>query len=154
MSGVDRTHQKPHDTSIQLSSSDAVVAVLVGGVAVDGVLKTEEARRLQDALSSTRWLLGTGVDRPADLTKRALDLIGEHGLAAVLDACGKAIPAELRATTFALATDLVLVDGRLSGRESGFIDRVQRALQIDNDLARRIVEVLVIKNRVSGPPDV
>lgn len=52
------------------------------------------------------------------------------------------------------AVDLVLADGRLGSREDTFIDQLQTALQIEGDLARKILDVLLIKNRVSGRPDV
>jgi hypothetical protein len=77
----------------------------------------------------------------------------DRGLPAVLDACAQAIPAELRATAFALAIDLMLADGRLGSRESTLIDQLQRALQIEGALARKIVDVLLIKNRAGGRPD-
>ncbi|MBI2829207.1 MAG: tellurite resistance TerB family protein [Acidobacteria bacterium] len=141
-----------HDVPLTLSRSEAVVTILVGCTAVDGVLRAEEAGRLNDVLSSTRWVFGTGVEA-AGVTKRALRLITEHGLPAVLRACVKAIPSDLHATTFALATDLILADGRLGDRENAFIDRLQSTLQIDGDLARKIVDVLLIKNRASGRPD-
>ena len=142
-----------HDASTPLSLSEAVVTVLVGCVAVDGVLKAEEASRLSEALSSTRWVLGTGAVATADVTKRAINLLTERGLPAVLGACAKAIPATLHATTFALAMDLVLADGRLGDRENTVVDQLQGALQIDEHLARKIIEVLLIKNRASGRPD-
>lgn len=152
MSASDRTvHQDP---TLRLSRSDAVVAVLVGCAAVDGVLRAEEAGRLNEVLTSSRWILESGVEATAGATTRALNLITDHGLPAVLTACGEAIPAELRATTFALAIDLTLADGRLGSRENALIDQLQRALRIDADLARKIIEVLLIKNRASGRPDV
>jgi hypothetical protein len=142
-----------HDPPLILSHSEAVVAVLVGCVAVDGVLRAEEAGRLNDVLSSTRWVFGTGVEAAAGVTRRALHLMTDHGLPAVLGACAKAIPAEWHATTFALAMDLVLADGRLGDRENALVDTLQSALRIDGDLARKIVDVLLIKNRASGRPD-
>jgi tellurite resistance protein len=151
MSSSDHTvHQ---DTKLKLSRLDAVVAVLVGCAAVDGVLKAEEAGRLNEVLTSSRWVLESGVEATAGVTTRALNLITDHGLPAVLTACAEAIPAELRATTFALAMDLALADGRLGSRENTLIDQLQRALRIDDDLARKIIEVLLIKNRASGRPD-
>jgi hypothetical protein len=53
----------------------------------------------------------------------------------------------LRATTFALATDLALADGRIGDKEKAFIDELQTVLQIDEATAVKIVEVLLIKNR-------
>ena len=129
------------------------MAVLVGCAAADGVLGTEETSRLNELLTSSRWGLGLGVEATAGATMRALNLITDRGLPAVLDACAQAIPAELRATAFALAIDLMLADGRLGSRESTLIDQLQRAFQIDGALARKIVDVLLIKNRAGGRPD-
>lgn len=152
MSSSDHTVRQ--DTKLKLSRSDAVVAVLVGCAAVDGVLRAEEAGRLNEVLTSSRWILESGVEATAGVTTRALNLITDHSLPAVLTACAEAIPAELRATTFALAMDLALADGRLGSRENTLIDQLQRALRIDDDLARKIIEVLLIKNRASGRPDI
>jgi hypothetical protein len=63
------------------------------------------------------------------------------------------IAPDLRAPTFALAVDVVLADGRLDGQENSFIDQLQTALQIEGDLVRQILDVLLIKNRASGRPD-
>jgi tellurite resistance protein len=142
-----------HDPTLKVSRSDAVVAVLVGCAAVDGVLRAEEAGRLNEVLTSSRWILESSIEATAGATTRTLNLIADHGLPAVLTACAEAIPAELRATTFALAIDLTLADGRLGSRENTLIDQLQQALRIEDDLARKIIEVLLIKNRASGRPD-
>jgi len=141
-------------TALTLSQSEAIVTVLVGAVTVDGVLRAEEARRLNDVLATSRWMLGIGTGAAARAAKQGLDLIASHGLPAVLNASTDAIPPDLRATTFALAVDLVLADGRLGTRENTFIDDLQTALQIEGELARKILDVLLIKNRTSGRPEV
>ena len=41
----------------------------------------------------------------------------------------------------------------LSHSENALVDTLQSALRIDGDLARKIVDVLLIKNRASGRPD-
>ncbi|HEY7386775.1 MAG TPA: hypothetical protein VH743_24195, partial [Beijerinckiaceae bacterium] len=66
---------------------------------------------------------------------------------AILTGCAKAIPSDLRTTTFALATDLALAAGRIGDKEKAFIDELQTVLQIDEATAVKIVEVLLIKNR-------
>jgi len=144
--------QKP-DPSLSLSRSEAVAAVLVGCVAADGILRDEEAGRLNAVLSSTRWVIGTGAEEIVSIRTRALSLLAAHGLPTLLPACAAAIPVDLRATTFALAIDLILADGRLDSRENALIDQLQDALRLDSALAGRIVEVLLIKNKASGRPD-
>jgi tellurite resistance protein len=138
---------------LELSPAEAVVTVLVGSAAVDGVLRAEEASRLNEIFASNRWIFEVGAEATAGLRARAINLIADHGLPAVLTACADAIPADLRPTTFALAVDLALADGRLGSRENTLIDQLHRALRIDDGLARKIVDVLLIKNRASGRPD-
>lgn len=143
-----------HATSLRLSRSDAVVAVLVGAAAADGILRSEENSRLTELLGSSRCGLGVGIEATAAATSRALNLLADHGLPAVLSACAEAIPAHLLATTFALAVDVALADGRLGTRESALIDQLQSTLRIEGELARKIIDVLLIKNRGGGAPDV
>ena len=138
---------------VTLSPREAVVAVLVASVSADGVLRAEEADRFTEMVRTTRWMV-SGAEPIGRTTARTLDLIAHHGLGAVLSACAAAIPPELRGTTFALATDLTLADGRLGSRESTMLDELQRALGVADDLAARIIEVMLIKNRASGRPDV
>jgi hypothetical protein len=57
------------------------------------------------------------------------------------------IPEDLRAPLFALAVELVFVDGRVAEREKQFVDALQTAFGIDEDTAMRIVGVLLIKSR-------
>jgi len=152
MSASKDTLDRP-TAALTLSQSEAFAAVLAAAVAVDGVLGTEEDRRLKDVLATTRWALGLSEVAVGGAAKRGFDLTAAHGLPAVLKASADAIAPDMRATTFALAVDLVLADGRLGSRENTFIDQLQSALQIEGDLARRIVDVLLVKNRASGPPD-
>ena len=142
-----------HATPLRLSRADAVVAILVGAAAADGILRGEENSRLTELLGSSRFGLGVGIEAAAAATTRALNLLADHGLPAVLSACAEVVPADLRATVFALAVDLALADGRLGTHENALIDQLQSTLWIEGELARKIVDVLLIKNRASGPPD-
>lgn len=146
------SHASDRVGELNLSPREAVVTVLVASVSADGLLRAEEADRFREMFRATRWI-ESGAEPIGPTTTRALDLIARHGLGAVLSACAAAIPRELRATAFALATDLVLSDGRLGSRESTLLDELQGTLGIADDLARKIIEVLLIKNRASGRPD-
>jgi hypothetical protein len=105
-------------------------------------------------LGGLRVMLGAGhrIEATTAATGRALNLLADHGLPAVLSACAEAIPGDLRAT-FALAVDLALADGRLRTRDSAQIDQLQGTLRIERELARNIVDVLLIKNRANVAPD-
>jgi hypothetical protein len=65
----------------------------------------------------------------------------------LLPACAATIPEDLRAPLFALAVELVFVDGRIVEREKRFIDALQAAFGIDEETAMRIIGVRLIKSR-------
>jgi uncharacterized membrane protein YebE (DUF533 family) len=133
--------------AIRLSLPEAVSAVLVAAVSADGRFGVEEANRLNGILSTSRLFEQAVQARDVEVVERALNLLTDHGVAPVLRACGAAIAPELRPTVFAIAADLVLADGRIDGREKAFIDQLQAALGVDENIAVKIVEVLLIKNR-------
>jgi len=131
----------------RLSASDAFAAVLVASVTVDGAIGVDESMRLESILSTSRAFRVPAATGDGRAVEQAINLLNDHGTAEVLNACAAAIPAELHPTTFALATDLVLADGRVEAREKSFIDALQRALGVDDATAVKIVEVMLIKNR-------
>ena len=46
-----------------------------------------------------------------------------------------------------MAVDLVFADGSVSREEQAFIDDLRRLLQISDELALKVVEVMTIKNQ-------
>lgn len=146
MSLIDRALQGETGETPALAVPDAVAAILVAAVAADGELNADESVRMSGILSTSHMLRQAGNGSIERLAERAIGLLTDYGLAAVLTGCAKAIPANLRPTTFALATDLVLADGRIGDREKAFIDELQVVLGIDDATALKIVDVMLIKN--------
>lgn len=149
MSLIDRALRGEPAEPLALPVPDAIAAILVASVAADGDLNAEEAIRMNSILSTTRVLRQAGDGSTQRLAERAIGLLTDHGLPAVLTACAKAIPADLRPTTFALAVDVVLADGRIGPREKTFIDELQAVLCVDDATALKIVDVLLIKNHTA-----
>jgi tellurite resistance protein len=58
-----------------------------------------------------------------------------------------AIPARMRASAFALAADLVLVDGKMSGPEHRFLRQLASRLGLEQITRDVILDAMVIKNR-------
>jgi len=131
----------------KLSVSDALLAVLVASVSVDGTIGVEETARMEAIISTSRALRVVGETRAGSAVLQAINLLNDHGAADVLHACGEALPTELRAPAFALAADLVLADGQVGEREKAFIDALQTALGLDDATALKVVEVMLIRNR-------
>lgn len=130
-----------------LTVPEAIASLLVAAITVDGNVNPEEAVRIGDVLGTSHVLRQAGDGSMDALANRGIALLTEHGLPAILTGCARVIPSDLRATTFALAADLVLADGRIGDKEKAFIDELQVVLQIDEATAVKIVDVLLIKNR-------
>ena len=130
-----------------LTMREAVTAILVAAVAADGTLVEQEAERLNALLPSMRLFRQTSAVHLQRLTETALDIIGSTGPDALLPACAEVIPESLRAPLFALAVELVIVDGDVSATETRFVDSLKSALAIDDEIAANIIEVLLIKSR-------
>jgi uncharacterized tellurite resistance protein B-like protein len=143
MSLVDRALQGQGQSAVplRLSRTEAFAAILVAAVAADGELNAAESARLNGLLPPNP------ADGGPNLVESTLAVLTERGLRATLTAAAAALPANLRPTAFAQATDLVLADARIGKREEAFIDALREALGISGALALRIVDVLLIKNR-------
>jgi uncharacterized tellurite resistance protein B-like protein len=62
------------------------------------------------------------------------------------EAC-EALPFDMRPSILAHCADVLLADGALAPAEAEFLNRITKHLGLGADEARRIVEVLLIKNR-------
>ena len=149
MSSIVRVmHEHRQDAvPLRLTPAEAFAVILVAAVAADGELSAAESARLNGLLASSRVLPPNPPDGGPNVVESALSVLTEHGLPATLAACAEALPANLRPTAFAQATDLVLADARVGQREKAFIDTLRDALAINDALALRIVDVILIKNR-------
>jgi hypothetical protein len=112
-----------------------------------GHTSPEEAERAHDIIWSMRRFRrksGEVVGRQIEEMRR---LVGRRGAPAIVEAAARAIPARLRPTAFAIAADLILVDGRIERLERRFLDRLAGDLHLDRDTARKILDVMLVKNR-------
>ena len=147
MSVVDKALQHAAAPATPVTVQEAIASLLVAAITIDGEVNADEAVRIGGVLSTSHLLRQAGDGAMGALANRAITLLTEHGLPAILTGCAKVIPSDLRPTVFALATDLALADGRIGDREKAFIDELQAVLRIDEATAVKIVEVLLIKNR-------
>jgi uncharacterized tellurite resistance protein B-like protein len=147
MSVIDRVLQGTPTESPTPTLREAAVTVLVAAAAADGTLAPAELARLNALLSSMRLYRQVPPEHLHHLIESALELTMRMPPEGLLAACAAVIPAELRASIFALAVELVFVDGTIAEREKRFVDALQSALAVDDETAVKIVEVLLIKTR-------
>jgi uncharacterized tellurite resistance protein B-like protein len=147
MSIIDRALQGEPTEAPPLTLREAAVTVLVAAVAADGALAPAEEARLSALLSSMRLYRQVPREHLLHLIDNSLSLVGRTAPEALLAACAAVISGDVRASIFALAVELVFVDGTITEREKRFVDALQEAFAIDDHMALKIVEVLAIKAR-------
>lgn len=132
--------------TVALSPSEAFVALLIAAARADGTVSPHEANQIEHVVSAMKLFRGSTFEARRNIFMSAADRIKEQGIDHVIGEAVGVIPKELAATTFALALDLMLSDGRLTAREEHFADELRAALDVDRELAGNIVDVLAIKN--------
>ena len=137
------TRREPLQT---LDTDDAFIAVLLAAMDASGHTSADEAERAHHIIWSTRRFRERDGAEIDERIERVRTLIAEQGTAPVVDASASAIPDGLRPAVFAVAADLVLVDGRLERLESEFLRGLAAALHLDAAAADRILDVIRIKN--------
>jgi uncharacterized tellurite resistance protein B-like protein len=124
---------------------EAFLCLLLASVSADGVFAKEEAEEIKALLMRSRALktldqaaLATA---NATISKRMAER--KDGLA---EACS-ALPADMRLPVFAHCVDIILSDGSLVAVEADFLNRITGLLELNPEEAKRVMEVLLIKNR-------
>jgi tellurite resistance protein len=128
------------------STQEAFVALLIASARADGSVSAHEANRIEHVVAGMKLFRGHSNERLQKVFATAAERIKEHGVPSVVQAAAAIVPKELGATTFAVAIDLMLSDGRLSPKEEGFAEELRTLLNVERDAAGRIVDVLLIKN--------
>ena len=103
---------------------------------------------MNEIFNSTKLFRRPAAEPAKAVLDRVVELFGMHGPEAIVALGAKALPPDLRAPAFAIAVDLVLADGEASVEERKFIDVLQDLLQIPDEDAIKIVDVIIVKNSV------
>ncbi|MCC3413163.1 MAG: tellurite resistance TerB family protein [Microcoleus sp. PH2017_29_MFU_D_A] len=135
---------KSDTSAIELSPSEALTAISVLAVAADGEIS--EAERQTLAANHIRLFGSYSGEHFQELFKKVLKLSSLYTPAEVFAAAKNALNAQLRETAFAIATDLVLVDGVFTTEEKDFLVELSQALDISETMGKKIIEVMTIKN--------
>ncbi|WP_293142596.1 MULTISPECIES: tellurite resistance TerB family protein [unclassified Microcoleus] len=135
---------KSDTSAIELSPSEALTAISVLAVAADGEIS--EAERQTLAANHIRLFGSYSGEHFQELFKKVLKLSSQYTPAEVFAAAKNALNAQLRETAFAIATDLVLVDGVFTTEEKDFLVELSQALDISEAMGKKIIEVMTIKN--------
>lgn len=132
---------------VKLTPAEGVIGVILMAIAADGEITEEEQVGFLAIGNRMELLSDLSSDQFTAILRKLQGVAKKEGAPALLAKAAAALSPELRETAFALAIDLVLADGTVEDEEKAVAASLQAALQISDDLAVKIVEVLAIKNR-------
>jgi tellurite resistance protein len=131
----------------KMTPQDAFTGVIMSAVASDGVITQEEAMSVIAILSRMKLYQGMNDGQIRKMLDKTVDTLKKQGPGVLIAGAKETLPTELRDTAFATAADLVLADGVVEDSEKKFLEDLQKAMGVPDDLALKITEVMVIKNR-------
>jgi tellurite resistance protein len=132
----------------KLDADDAFLALLIAAMDASGHVSAEEAARAHNTIWSMRRFRNRSGEAVGRRIERMRTLVEKHGTSSVIEAAARQIPSRLRPAAFAVATDLVLVDGRMERLEGRFLRQLAADLGLDRQTARSILDVIRLKNSV------
>ncbi len=137
--------EQPAET-LTLTPHQAFAAIVIGAIGADGRVGPTEAARVNQVFASTRLFAPPGAEALQPVIEHVMEAFDVYGADAVVGLAAQVLPPPLHAAAFAVAVDLVLADGQAGQAERHYIDRLQELLQIDDAMAVKIVDVMLLKN--------
>jgi len=134
------------DAFSKLDPDDAFIALLIAAMDASGHVSAEEAARAHNIIWSMRRFRHRSGDTVGRKIERMRTLVEKHGASPVIEAAARQIPTRLRAAAFAVAADLVLVDGRMERLEGRFLRQLAVDLGLERHTAKSILDVMRRKN--------
>jgi hypothetical protein len=134
-------------TETSMGSAEALASIAMVAIAADGYLADQEGQDMTMLLSRMALFSSYSAEAMQRLFDLVLDRLKQQGPGVLVNEAKGALSQDMRETAFAIATDLVLSDRRVTPQEQAFLEDLYRILDIPSDLAQRIVQVMTIKNR-------
>ncbi|MEH2402411.1 MAG: tellurite resistance TerB family protein [Nostoc sp.] len=130
-----------------LNAEEAFAVIILVATASDGYLSVEQANSITSVLSRTKLFKSYPHEMMNRLFNKILGILQGDDFNTLFDAAKNSLSQDLREAAFAVATDLVLAEGIVAEEEKYFLNDLYQALGISSEIAIRIVQVILIKNR-------
>lgn len=130
-----------------LDSKESVLGVLLATIGADGDIAPEELDSLSAVANRMGMFNTMSQQQFSTALRKVLGLLKKKGAEELMGMSTGQVPEAYRETCFALCIDIVLADGNLDPAEEAMMTGLQKALGISDDLARKVLEVMLIKNK-------
>jgi uncharacterized tellurite resistance protein B-like protein len=129
-----------------LSPAEAYAAVTLVAIAADGYLSDEEVEGFIANLNRMQLFKHYSGDVMNRMIDKLFGMMRREGTDALFNAAKSSLPYEMAASAFAVVADLIMADGVVTESEQNFLNLLYEALDIPDETAVKIVEVMMIKN--------
>jgi uncharacterized tellurite resistance protein B-like protein len=133
--------------TIELTPAEAFAAIALTAVAADGIITDSESQIIKSTLARMDLFGEYTAENKTQMIQRLLEQIEKHGYEPLMQSAITKLPANLKDTAFAVATDIILSDGDLADEEEELLNALYNALGISEDMATKIIDVMLIKNK-------
>ncbi len=136
------------DQITSLNSQESFVGVLYAVIAADGQITNEEAQDFMTMCSRARIMSSITGNQWRDIINKVSKVIKRDSAEALVRLASQNIPMDMRSGVFAYACELVFSDGTADPEEQKLLDIIKTDLEISDDLAYKVAEVITIKNKI------
>lgn len=143
----DKISQTRQQTEVTLGPAEAFAAIALIAVAADGYINDSESQVLSMTLSRMQLFRSYPNDVMKKMLDRLLMLLQRQGVQVLFNAALAMLPDELKETVFAVTTDIALADGEISQEEEQLLNDLYSALGLSEEIALKIIDVMLIKNK-------
>lgn len=131
-----------------LNKQESFVGVLYAIIAADGQITNEEAQDFMTMVSRARIMSSITGNQWRDIMNKISKLVKKGGPEGLVNLAVQNIPNDIRAGVFAYACELVFADGHADEDEQKLLDIIKKELDIEDELAYKVAEVVMIKNKL------
>ena len=133
---------------IALDQKESFAGVLYAIIAADGTITEEEDEDFMTVVMRAKIMEDVTTQHWRNIMSKMNKLIKKGGAEALVNLAVQYIPSHLRAGVFCYACELVFADGHADQKEQKVLDIVKRELNIEDELAYKVAEVVMIKNKL------
>ncbi len=131
----------------KLTKEEAFAAVGLAAIAADGVITEEEGRGFLVSLYRMKMYKNFSQNQMGNLLNKLINIVQRQGFDALIKLANEGLPADMKESAFAVATDLVFADGDVDVTEQQVMTKIQQMMGIPEAQAMKIIEVMSIKNK-------
>ena len=123
------------------------MAVALATSAADGKVDMSEVKAIFTYLLRMKMFERYSEKELSKVFEKLVKILQNEGAGGLVAIVKTSLPAELRETAFACAVDIALADGVVEETEKALLEELQQVLEVAEDTAKMILQVMLIKNR-------